>query len=120
MYGLDPYTRFDELIGLRLIQIAFSMFQLILHLKDDASISIHGVCRVLTEDGTVVAEWKAEELCDLRDFAAFLDHHIIEYLVPGDGSLRLHFDNERWLEILDRYQQFESYVINIGRRVIVV
>jgi hypothetical protein len=120
MYGLDPSIPLNGLLEQRLIQIAFSMFQLILNLKEDASISIHGLCRVVTEDGVIVAEWKPEEICDLRDFAAFLDHHIIEYVVPGDGSLRLHFDNERWLELLDSYQHFESYVITIGKRVIVV
>ena len=120
MYGLDSSTRLDGLCGRTLVQIAFSMFQLILNLNNGDSFSIQGTCRVLSEDGKTLAEWRPEELCDFRDFAPFLNRDIIEYVVPGDGSIRLHFSNQKWLEILEDNEGFESYTISIGKRLIVV
>lgn len=37
-----------------------------------------------------------------------------------DGTLSLHFDNEKVLMILDGSRQYESYMINIGDKEIIV
>lgn len=120
MYGLASSTRLDFLIGVELEQVAFSLYQLILRFSEETSISIEGICRVLSKNGKTLLEWHSNELTDLSEIGRLLGHQITHCSIPGDGSVLIHFDHEVCLEVLDSKKDFESYQITNRDLVIVV
>jgi hypothetical protein len=119
MYGLPLNTDVGFLIGAHLIQVCIGENDVVLNLHPDASVMIAGSIRVDSSEHETTKT--LEKSADIGlTLVPMLGDEILEARVLPEGTLRLTLSSGSALELLDSWDQFESYTIKSGARVIVV
>lgn len=113
MYGLESSTDLTFLIGKELTQISYGLYQLILRLDPDVTISIESGVRLQAArvDG---APKQAAAL------SAMLGACIVHIENLGQGQLLLRFSNNQEIVLLDGNDDAESYTVSYGASAFVV
>ncbi len=118
MYGLPNNTDLSFFRGKLLLQVCIGYNEVILRFSDDLSVTLQtdighkkaGVCMALYK--TMIPS--ASVLVNL------LHTSIVNASAEPPGTLVLEFSNNEMLEIYDTSQQYESYQIVYGDKMIVV
>ena len=120
MYGLSPDTDLSPLSGCALTFVGFGQHQVQLGFSGDThcSISIEGRYTVAPLGRGVTTFSAAVEGASV--LLALLGHTVTLALVPADGTVRLGFDDDSVVEVLDSEAHYESYQISLGDRLLVV
>lgn len=118
MYGFSSDTNVDFFVGAQLSQVCVGENEVILHCHPSISVMIASTVR-LTEPNTT-----QRLLEDSRETGSallpLLGSVVSDVSATPDGTLRLHWSSEHVLEILDSWEEFESYTIQHGDATIVV
>jgi hypothetical protein len=119
MYGLPDDLDLSFFVGTSLIQLGMGEHQIIFVLHPDVRLSVGSRMRLANLDGDVVA---IDE--DYRETAGVLlpliSHDVQSASRTSSGALRLEWSNDAALEVDDDSDQYESYTITHGDRLIVV
>ena len=120
MHGLSSGTDLSPLNGCTLTFVGFGQHQVQLAFSGDTdcSISIEGDYLVTPSGG------ESTVFSDAVDGAAallpLLGHTVTLASVPADGTVRLGFDDDSVVEVVDSSAHYESYQISLGDRLLVV
>ena len=94
-----------------MIQVCISQHQCILRLNSGDSVSIESNCQFTSSNGVSIA---------ISDFAAssvvltgLVEKEITDATHNGAGGLRLEFEDQTFLEILNDTSQYESFQLNL-------
>ena len=119
MYGLDKATDLTFLIGRSLTQICIGLFQLILNMDNELSISVEGDFEYIAP-----GSGKAMRCCEFPGSACplveLLGKKIIGVDVTSESTLVLVFEDGSHLRLLDSNLDAESYQITGLNKDIVV
>jgi hypothetical protein len=120
MYGLSPDTDLSLLNGCTLTFVGFGQYQVQLAFSGDTdcAISIEGDYVVTPSGG------ESTTFSGAVDGAAavlpLLAHTVAVAGVPSDGIVRVSFDDGSVIAVLDSKEQYESYQVNLGGRLLIV
>lgn len=117
MYGLDPKTSLDFLIGATLQQVCFGQHQVILNFEADNSIAVESALAITA--GSKEARFN-DLLSSSSELLDLLGHSVEGASATREGTLSLAFSNGSELSIFDTSEQYESYQITFGGDQIVV
>jgi hypothetical protein len=120
MYGLSTETDLTPLNGTTLTFVGFGQYQVQLRFSGDVDcyISIEGDYRVTpTGHGSTTY---TEAIDGAAALLPLLGHTVTVASVPEDGTLRLGFDDDSKVEVFDSWPQYESYLVQLGDRTVVV
>lgn len=118
MYGLrkDINLRFFE--GRTLLQVCFGLHDLILNFDGDVSVTVTSSVGCVTSGGSI------QRCDDFRQVAptlvALLNQSVRSAEGDEAGTLTIRFDGGGMLSIYDDSEEYESYTIKNGTRLIVV
>lgn len=118
MYGLPSNVDLAFFKGKALLQVCIGAHDLILNFVGDISVTVTSSIGCTTSGGSI------QQYDDFRRAApaviTLLDHSVV--LADGDeaGTLTLTFDGGGGLAIYDDSEQYESYTIKNGSKMIVV
>jgi hypothetical protein len=120
MYGLDTDTDLSELRGCALTFVGFGEYQLQLAFSGatDCSISVEGAFKVSGPSGRPVTYRDA--VAGATALLRLLGRTVESATVPEGGTVRMTFDDESVVDILDSEAHYESYQLNLGSHLIVV
>jgi hypothetical protein len=120
MYGLRPETDLTPLNGTMLTFVGFGRYQVQLRFSGEVD------CYISIESDYIVtpAGRKSATFTEATDGAAvllpLLGHTVTVASVPADGTVRLGFDVDSAVEVLDSWPHYESYLVELGDRLLVV
>ncbi len=117
MYGLDPNTSFDLLIGATLQQVCFGRHQVILNFDRNISISIESAVAIAV--GASATRFD-DLFASSSHLLGLIDGSIRDVSGTREGTLTLGFSDGAELSIFDTSDRFESYQIRLGDELIVV
>lgn len=120
MYGLSTETDLSPLHGCTVTFVRFGQYQLQLGFSGDAqcSISIEGDYIVGPSGGESTTY--SEAVAGAQALLPLLGHDVTSASVPTDGTVRVVFDDESVLEVLDSSSAYESYQVNLDDHLLVV
>src|SRR5579872_3811438 len=100
MRRIEPDLDLSFLLEIgEVIQISYSLYQVILRFFSEAWISIESECRIVVP-GDGVFCWKPEEeISDMKGFTQLLQSRIQSYRVANDCCLTLSFENHCVLQL---------------------
>jgi len=120
MYGLDTDTDVSALLGCTVTFVGFGQYQVQLAFSGDidCSISIEGDYRVSDLESAPIRHTDA--VGGATALLRLLGRTVDSANVPEDGTVRMVFDDGSVVEVLDSSANYESYQLNLGRRLIAV
>jgi len=120
MHGLPVTTDLGELEGCDLTFVGFGQYQLQLGFSGDpdCGLSVEGDYLLSTSDGSATTFSTA--VSGASGLLRLLGTRVVSADVPEDGTVRIAFADGTRLEVLDSSERYESYQLNLGRRLIVV
>lgn len=117
MDGLPLDIDLDFMIGTQLIQVAIGENEVVLHLEPPTSIAIGGAIRLNADRGH-------REHLDAATIGTalvpLLGESIREASAQAGGVMRIVWSSGAVLDLLDSWDQYESYTVTHDGRVIVV
>lgn len=120
MYGLSPKTDLSPFNGCTLTFVGFGEYQLQLAFSGnvDCSIAVEADYTVARhgEDPTTYSD----AVSGADALLPLLGSTVRAATVPAEGTVRLVFDDESIVEVLDSSSDDESYQIRLGRAHIIV
>jgi hypothetical protein len=118
MYGLPKNIELGFLFKKELQSVSIGLHDVILHFDERVTITVTSECKYQTKTGEGVPienfPASASLICQL------INHSIVEAQRAENGTLSLKFSNEDALIIYDDSEQYESYQIQNGDKLIVV
>jgi hypothetical protein len=120
VYGLPLDTDLSPLNACTLTFVGFGQYQLQLAFSGDVdcSISIEGRYTVAPAGQEPTTYSEAVDGAEAQ--LPILGHAVTSASVPIDGTVRMVFDDESVVEALDSSSDYESYQINLGKRLLIV
>lgn len=120
MYGLSTTTDLRPLVGCTLTSVGFGEYQVQLGFAGDAdcAISIEADYTV-ARDGLAPTTYR-EAVAGAQALLPLLGHEVRAATVPSGGTVRLVFDDESVIEVLDSDSEYESYSIRLGKNHLIV
>ena len=120
MYGLSTETDLTPLNGTMLTFVGFGQYQVQLRFSGDVDcyISIEGDY-IVTPAGHTSTTF-TEAIDGAGALLSLLGHTVTVASVPTDGTVRLGFDDDSVVEVLDSWAHYESYLVQLGDRQLVV
>ena len=118
MYGLSPQFDVGVFQGKKLDLLCFSANTLSLSFEDNVSITIMGSLIYRQEPHEIVDKQHIPLLTS--NLMGLIDKSVSRADGCEDGTLTLYFDNGHILTLLDDSRQYESYIIRVGTKEIVV
>jgi hypothetical protein len=113
MFGLPRDFDGTFLVGRTLDLVCFAQFQMYLHFGKDVIITVESAYS-FQNDNLVVVPVKQSDLMGL------IGATVSQVTGSSDGTLTLRFGDGRLLRIYDTSQEYESYSISYGDKVIVI
>lgn len=110
MYGLSPNLKIEGMVGHTLNQICIGKYDVQFHFSSGTNIAVQGGARIL-ENGRIIATWTEEGTWSDLSFHELLNRDVKEYSVPNTSLLRINFNDNFVLELLDDSEQYESMQI---------
>ena len=118
MYGIPTNLDVSFFSGKRVLQVCIGANEVILNFDDDVSITILS-CFGYGESGGIAQRYE-----DFKKGAAatasLLDRTVVGAKGDTDGTLRLQFDNDSYLEVYEDKSPYESYHFRNGKKLYVV
>lgn len=116
MYGVDSRLPFASLRDEKLLQVCIGENECILRFTNDISVLITSRMRIYADRIYEIDSYResAAQLCQL------LGGNIKAAAPEGARSLAINFDNGSTLVIEDDSDEFESFVLNIGKSKFIV
>jgi hypothetical protein len=118
MFGLPVGTDFGALVGTKVEGLHISQYQVQINLGDAAGISVEGNLSVQEAGGEPVLYVHLPDAAQM--LADRLGHEVLAAVVAREGVLTLRLDDDSQIEIIDSSQQYESYQVTMGERVVIV
>ena len=116
LYGLSPDFDGSFLAGKTLELVCFGAQQVYLHFSSDVLITIESAFSCRQKAGAPVTRTTVPVL--QSDLMTLLGRSVVRALGDGDGTLSIEFDDGRVLACYDTSQEYESYSIRHGDRII--
>jgi hypothetical protein len=118
MYGLEQNVDLGFFIGRTLLQACFGVHDLILNFDEDVCVTVTSSLGISDNNGQL-------RICDdFRQAAsvilAQLNRTVLTVNGEPNGTLTLVFDGGERLAFYDDSDKYESYVIQFGKRIVVV
>jgi len=118
MHGLPANFDSSSLVGIKLSQVCFTANTVSLFFEKDVSITIMG--SFIYRDKLSPAVNKQRIPLSSSNLMSLVSKVVRLAEAREDGTLILHFENEHALMLLDDSREYESYVIRIGNKEIIV
>lgn len=118
MYGLDRNVDLSFFNGKTLLQACFGVHELILNFDDGLSITVTSSLGICDKHDTL-------QICDdfrqaASSILAQLNRKVLSNKGEQNGTLTLFFEGGGIISLYDDSDKYESYVIKIGKNIIVV
>ncbi len=112
MYGLDPISKIEieGMIDHTLNQICIGKYDVQFRFSSGTFIAVQGGANIL-ESGQSIATWSEEGAWSDLSFQRLVNHDVIGYSIPDSKTLRIDFDDNFVLELLDDSDEYESMQI---------
>ncbi len=118
MYGLPINFNISVLVGKKLNLVCFSANTISLSFEEDVSITIMN--SFIYRDKSYETSNKHSGPVSSSNLMCLVGKAISHAEGQKDGMLTLQFDNEHALVLLDDSREYESYIIKIGNKEIIV
>jgi hypothetical protein len=118
MYKIDPNESFGFLINCEVSQICYGLYDILLNLSNNVSISIESKLRL--HHGESVLEIEPGQFNNASDLNKLIGCTISEANIIGDKELRIRFSSGSELALLDTKEHFESFSISSPKGDIIV
>lgn len=120
MYGLSTTTDLSPLVGSSLTFVGFGKHQLQLVFSGDADCLISVEADYTVARGGSPRATYREARAGADALLPLLDREVASAAVPSDGTVRLVFDDQSVIEVLDSNVDYESYSIHLGNDHLIV
>lgn len=109
MYGLPENLDLSIFINAILLQVCIGANEVILKFDGNITITIESVIKIHDEKSNEITLENAPDTA--AHIVDFLSNKIIEAIKIDDGTLRLKFQNDMFIDIYDTFDDYESYQI---------
>jgi hypothetical protein len=118
MYGLPKNIELGFLLKKELQSVSFGLHEVILCFDDYLKITVTSECSYQLKAGEIIEI--DSYIASASLICALISHSIVEARGDEDGTLILQFSNGDKFTIFDDSEQYESYQIKHGDKLIVV
>jgi hypothetical protein len=116
MFGLPKDFPYEQIRGAKLLQVCIGMHDIIFNFTDNISISINSSIESGLSDHIRYIDFRKSA----AEVSKLIDESISNASSSNGRDLELLFSNGHVLKIIDDSSEYESYIVNLKSKLIVV